>query len=300
MSAPPETFGLNTSFAIKRWPEPERWAALIRSLGVQTVQFSFDLLDPCWPATVTGPQTRRILRACEAEGLRLDSAFLGLAAYSYNALLHPEPGVRDAAEHWLKLAATLGADMGARATGGPLGGVGVGQVITEALKAEVAERLHRVADHARSAGLEAILVEPTPLRREWPHTPEQLGDLLARTSGTAVPLRVVLDLGHVYYPPLYGHAAGLGPWLDACGERLHGLHLQQTDGQADRHWNFTRPGIIDLAAIRAELDRHGLGDRPAVLEVFYAFEQDDDEVWEDVRAGVAVAQDAWRSAAPAS
>lgn len=48
------TFGLNTSFAIKRWPEPERWAALTRQIGVDLMQFSFDLLDPWWPATLGG------------------------------------------------------------------------------------------------------------------------------------------------------------------------------------------------------------------------------------------------------
>ncbi len=288
-----DTFGLNTSFAIKRWPEPERWAALVRELEVKTVQFSFDLLDPYWPATLSGPLTRRILRACETEGLTLDSAFLGLAAYSYNGLLHPDRAARDEAEAWLKRAAILGADMGARAVGGPLGGVPVGSQVTAALKDEVAERLHRLAEYAGTAGLTAILVEPTPLAREWPSTVNQLSDLLDRTSGTAVPLRIVLDLGHVLYPPLYGDA-GLGPWLIAAGSRLHGLHLQQTDGQADRHWNFTQPGIVDLRKVRSELERHGLSDRPAVLEVFYAFEQDDAQVWKDLRDGVQSAQSQWR------
>ena len=40
-------FGVNLSFAVKRWPEPEVWAAFVRSeLGVTLVQFSFDLLEP--------------------------------------------------------------------------------------------------------------------------------------------------------------------------------------------------------------------------------------------------------------
>lgn len=291
-------FGLNTSFAIKRWPEPERWAALTRSLGVDMVQFNFDLLDPYWPASLTRAQTGRIRRACEAEGLRLDSAFVGLAAYSYNGLLHPEPLARAATEAWLKRAASLGADMGASAVGGPLGGVSAYGRLTPELKDEVVERLHRVAEHACSAGLGAILVEPTPLLREWPHTPDELSDLLARTADTAVPLRVVLDLGHVLFLPLYGEGASLTPWLEAAGQRLHGLHLQQTDGLADRHWNFTRPGIVDLPAVRDELNRHGLDDRPAVLEVFYPFEQGDQQVWDDFAAGTALAQEAWNGAAP--
>ena len=292
------TFGLNTSFAVKRWPEPERWAALIRSLGVELVQFSFDLLDPYWSQSLTGAQTGRIRRACAAEGLHLDSAFVGLAAYSYNGLLHPEPEARAEAEAWLKRAVSLGADMGAGAVGGPLGGVSMAGTLTAALKDEVTERLRRVAEHARQAGLAALLVEPTPLPREWPHTPAELSELLTRTEDMAVPLRVVLDLGHMLYPPLYREGATLTPWLEVTGQRLHGLHLQQTDGVADRHWNFTQPGLVDLASVRAEMECHGLESRPAVLEVFYPFEQNDEQVWNDFSAGTALARQAWSGARP--
>ena len=38
-------FGINLSFAIKRWPEPAVWAGLVReTLGLDLVQFTYDLL----------------------------------------------------------------------------------------------------------------------------------------------------------------------------------------------------------------------------------------------------------------
>lgn len=38
--------GINNCFAVKRWPEPERWAAIVRErLGLDLVQHSFDLVD---------------------------------------------------------------------------------------------------------------------------------------------------------------------------------------------------------------------------------------------------------------
>ena len=44
------TFGINLGFAIKRWPQPQQWARVVRDeLDLDTVQFSFDLLDPWWP-----------------------------------------------------------------------------------------------------------------------------------------------------------------------------------------------------------------------------------------------------------
>jgi len=45
--------GINLSFAVKRWPEPEAWAGIVRErLGLDQVQFTFDLLDP-WRPRVT-------------------------------------------------------------------------------------------------------------------------------------------------------------------------------------------------------------------------------------------------------
>ena len=90
--------GVNLSFAVKRWPEPEVWAAFVREeLGVELVQFSFDLLDPWWPEELSRPLARRVRDAAKAEGLTLHSAFVGLAAYTYNGLLHPEAEGRRAA-----------------------------------------------------------------------------------------------------------------------------------------------------------------------------------------------------------
>jgi hypothetical protein len=38
--------GINTCFAVKRWPQPERWAALVRDeLGLDLVQHGLDLVD---------------------------------------------------------------------------------------------------------------------------------------------------------------------------------------------------------------------------------------------------------------
>jgi hypothetical protein len=41
--------GINLSFCVKRWVTAELWAPLVRDrLGLDLVQFSFDLVDPMW------------------------------------------------------------------------------------------------------------------------------------------------------------------------------------------------------------------------------------------------------------
>jgi hypothetical protein len=40
-------FGVNLSFCVKRWVTPDLWAPLVREdLGLDAVQFSYDLVDP--------------------------------------------------------------------------------------------------------------------------------------------------------------------------------------------------------------------------------------------------------------
>lgn len=57
------SFGINTCFAVKRWPEAEEWTAIVADLGLEQVQFSFDLLDPI----IDGSLARfdRIRAVCE-------------------------------------------------------------------------------------------------------------------------------------------------------------------------------------------------------------------------------------------
>src|SRR5712671_1586721 len=59
--------GINLSFALKRWPEPERWAAIVAErLGLRSIQFTLDLIDAWWPQAeraARGPQRHGRSRA---------------------------------------------------------------------------------------------------------------------------------------------------------------------------------------------------------------------------------------------
>lgn len=284
-------FGVNLSFAVKRWPEPEAWAAFVRErLDLDLVQFSFDLLDPWWPEDLARPLSERVRSAVTTNGLRLHSAFVGLAAYTYNQLLHPEPNGREAAIRWYRRAIERAAEMGAPAVGGPVGGMSVlaaGNAQERAARyGDLVATLHGLAEHAERHGLRELLIEPTPLPREVPWTPEQARTLLRDLTGSAVPVRYCLDVGHALFEPVYGDAARLEPWFDTLGDGIGLVHLQQTDGQSDSHWGFTRPGIVEVSTVAEQMRAGGI-DAPLILEVFYAFELADDALEHDIVASVA-------------
>src|SRR5688500_13891274 len=93
--------GINLCFAVKRFLEPEEWARLVREdLGLTTVQFTFDLLDPWWPEEPRNAMVRRIRRAADEWGIVIDTAFVGLAHYVPAGLLDPDPTGRRLSREW--------------------------------------------------------------------------------------------------------------------------------------------------------------------------------------------------------
>jgi len=106
--------GINTCFAVKRWPLPADWIPIVRErLDLKLVQHSFDLV----PAGSTTADAEALAVSVAAAGLALHSTFTGLAAYSDNLLLSPEAAGRGAAANWFEWAIRWTVTVG-----GPRGG----------------------------------------------------------------------------------------------------------------------------------------------------------------------------------
>jgi sugar phosphate isomerase/epimerase len=64
-------------------------------------------------------------------------------------------------------------------------------------------------------------------------------------------VRISIDTGHANYA--YGSTGGppVDYYMHAAGEMLHHVHLQDTDGHADRHWNPGEGNIVWPEVFRA-------------------------------------------------
>ncbi|HVW54180.1 MAG TPA: TIM barrel protein [Rhizobiaceae bacterium] len=285
-----QALGINLSFCVKRWVTPELWAPLVRDrLGLDLVQFSFDLVDPMWLDGVLSDIAAELRRVPKEYGVTIHSAFIGLAHYTFNQLLHPDPRVRDYAENWLGRAYRFAAEAGIARVGGPLGAIASRadgrepESLPERDYDDLIARMRRLADEAQKEGLRELYVEPTPLRREWPWTIAQARKMMEDVAGTPVPWRLCPDWGHATFEPLYGrYRASMEDWLRELALHIGMVHIQQTDFQYDRHWDFTEAGAVDPEVASAALQQVGLGDRPVFLEVFYPFERDDRSVLDAV------------------
>jgi sugar phosphate isomerase/epimerase len=278
-------FGVNLSFAPKRWPEPEAWARIVREdMGLDLVQFSFDLLDPWWPDPARLQQAERVRAAAQAAGITIHSAQIGIASYTFNGLLHPDPVVRDVGVTWWTRAIEVAAAMGAGAVGGPLGALTSSSTLVEGERErrydDVRAIMAGLADRAAAAGLRALLVEPTPQAREIPASIAESVRLMRDLDGECrVPVEYVLDIGHALYQPLYGPAARLGEWFAAVGSHIGILHIQNTDFQSDSHWGWPDArGVYSVSEFAEQVRAAGLDATPTFLEVFYPFELADDLV----------------------
>src|SRR6516164_8994815 len=68
----------------------------------------------------------------------------------------------------------------------------------------------------KAAGLKKILLEPTPLSTEFPSDPRGSLQLMRDLEGTAVPVLLLVDWGHVLFEPLLKEQADMGIWLTTC------------------------------------------------------------------------------------
>ncbi|WP_377299703.1 sugar phosphate isomerase/epimerase family protein [Rhizobium sp. SGZ-381] len=287
-------FGINLSFCVKRWVTPQLWAPVVRDqLGLDLIQFSFDLLDPMWPSPLVSRHARDIRNAAGDHGITIDSAFIGLAHYTFNQLLHPDEAVRDYAEQWMERAYGFAAEAGIARVGGPLGAIASRVDGSEAASIDerdyksLVERMLRLGDKAKAAGLSELYVEPTPMRREWPWTVDQARQMMTDVAGSATPWSLCVDWGHGTFQPLYGSDADtMEPWFAGLTDAITAVHIQQTDYQFDRHWDFTEAGRVDPMEARNLLARTGLAQSPVFLEVFYPFELDSKSILDSLKASV--------------
>lgn len=284
--------GVNLCFAVKRWLEPQRLAAVVRdTLGLEYVQYTYDLTDPWWPAAERDRRAVAYAAAFRAAGLTIESTFGGLASYTYNHFLAPTAELRWLGHEHLKRAIDMTAAMGVPATGMPFGSYSAEDAVDparrEAIYAAAKDLWVDLAEHAKRCGLTALYVEPVPLATEFPSSAAEAARLMRDLDGrTAVPVRLLVDWGHALFEPLFGADADMDHWMATCGRWIDAFHIQQTDGRLDRHWSFTQPGIVTPERLETFWSRHALTDQTFFAEIIYPFEMPDAAVLDDMVAGV--------------
>lgn len=279
--------GLNLSFAVKRWMEPDRLAKMCRrEFGVKNVQFTWDLIDPWWPKEQRAALAKAYREAFEAEGVTIDATFGGLAAYTYPQLLAPDPIQRELSFLFFKRAIDLSIELGTKVMGTPIGGMSYddarNSATREARYRDMLNYIEKLALYGKEKGLKEIHIEATPLLTEFPHSPD-VSVKMMQDLDPAIPVKLLIDWGHALYRPLLKDEADIYRWFEKCAPYIGSIHLQQCDGLLDRHWDFTKEGIVTPELILDATKKAGLDDIMQYLEVVTIFEEDDDIVYDGMK-----------------
>ena len=96
----------------------------------------------------------------------------------------------------------------------------------------------------------------------------------------------MLDVGHQCNPDVSGPDSDPYAWLEKLGTYSPIVHIQQTDGKADRHWPFTKEfneqGIIKFDRVLNSLEKSRLDEVWIFPEFFYGTDADEERVLADI------------------
>jgi D-erythrulose 1-phosphate 3-epimerase len=298
--APNLSLGFNTCFAVKRWPEPERWMAVLRErLGLRHCQISLDLFEPGLDPSMVTSAARSVARAARRSDVVLHSTFTGLAGYSSNLLLHPDPEARRASRRWFERAIDLTAEMGVAGTGGFLGALSASDAATMRMReqriAELIEAMAGLSEHAARAGLSFLLFENMAAPREFGHSIPESHRLEELGAGGPVPWILCLDLGHPCALSTGTPSDEPLNWLDESWQHTPVIQIQQANRGGDFHWPFTPErnavGSLSPRTVVESLVAAGT-DTSLFFEIIHPAEHPDDAVLDDLRQSV----ECWRAA----
>jgi sugar phosphate isomerase/epimerase len=282
--------GINTCFAVKRWPLPADWAPIVSDrLKLRLVEHSLDLVD----LSSAEAHAEAVNAAARYFDLRIGSVFTGLAAYSSNLLLAPDGAERARAWEFFGRAIEFSATVGSSAIGGHVGAFSVAEWLDATRRSErwedLREALHQLAGRAHDRGQRALMIENLAAARE-PSTMVMVKDLVTDGDSTHAPIRLALDVGHMCVAGTSGADRDPYAWLREMGRAAHEVQLQQSDTEGDHHWPFTpeanRRGRIDADRVIDALGDAGVEEMALILEIIPAFEQDDAAVLDDLAASV--------------
>ena len=273
--------GTNCGFAINRYVEPEEWARIVgMELGLHSVQFVADLLNPFLPEDYISVQIKRIQEATKRYDVSVDSVFT--SAYTrVNHLTHPDPQARDIWLEWFKRLLDIGARLGAKTGGSHFG------ILTFDTYNNLEKRKHVVdagirgwqelTRYARELGYESLIFEPMSIPREFANTVGETKELMeAVNADCGIPLRICLDVGHAPHPD----ERDAYPWVLALGKYSPIIHLQQTILGKSLHLPFTPKnnikGYIQAERVISNLEQSGCKEAILMFELSHREHWDTD------------------------
>ncbi len=297
--------GIDLSFAVKRWPEPEIWIDIVRNqLGIKHLEYDSDFLDPLYLRESSWrPAAEQTRKLAEAAGLEIHNYFTGEMTHCVNLLSHPCPDFRRDGMIWCEKALEVTSALGAKGLGGHFDTISSADLANPKRYQErvndLVESARYLARRAAAAGHHFLLWEQIYAPSEIPYTLDQTNDFFTRINTDdpgAVPVELVIDLGHMCCQNFVHTEADTDPylWLKRFGSITRVVHLQQCTGMNSPHWPFTPEynarGIVEPQRVLDTLGESGADHVLLCFEIFFSLAQNDTQVLDALKYST----DYWR------
>ena len=291
--------GINTCFAVKRWPRPSDWISITKNeLKLGGAQISTDLLSPSFEFSSAIKYMEEVKIVASAYDLEIHSLFTGLGAYSSNLLLSNSESERKSAFEWFCRLVDLANLVGAKGIGGHIGAISVDANkdsksrtgLIESLK----EYMFKRAEYAKSNGLEHLQFENLAVVREYGHSIVEAKDLEDSLMNSSVPWILCLDVGH---PAALGRESkdnNIRDWISQPWRNTPVLQLQQSAYSSDRHAPYFSRDPIEGENSPAEIirgvNKWEASTVPAFFEIIHPHEVSDELVLKEIKESIALWQ----------
>jgi sugar phosphate isomerase/epimerase len=298
--------GINTGFAINRFPEPDDWVGVVADeLGLDTVQFTADLLNPFLPSDLVAREVEKIVGLCARKGVRVQTTFTS-AFTRVNHLMHPDPDIQHVWVDWFRRFFQVSRDLGAEGAGSHFGIMSVRDNADPEVREKRIDQAVRawreLSVFGAEIGLKYLLFEPMSVPREVAETIAATEDILRRCSeGFAIPMCVCLDVDHGDLQSADPRDTDPHAWIRAFGRVSPCIHIKQSLRDKGGHYPFTakynEQGKIVPAEILDTMRGTGIEECTLLLEISHRERWPTDyTVVEDLKESVAY----WRPAIEAA
>lgn len=290
--------GVNNTFAIKKWVEPEEWVrVIVEEIGLSNIQLSFDLFYPCLKESDISFMCNEINVAIKKYNSKISSTFTGLNVYSQNMLGHPNPIIRKYALDYYVEAIKISSKINAPITGGHFIAFTVkdfnDKKAKEYLIQSFFESLIYLSKVAYNYNLDSLTLEYMATAYELPHTIDEAKKFLEEVNSySKVPVYLTFDLGHTSAFDLDTNNKDRDVYhvLENIIPITNIIHLQQSDGLGDRHWPFTpeynEVGIMKPQRILKLINDNSDHKIDLIFEILHSCELSGDKIIEDYKYSV--------------
>ncbi len=234
--------GINTGFALNRYPKPEQWMKVIgEDLGIRHVQLTADLINPSLGDEVINDLINRIKKCKEKYNIQIDSVMTG-AFTRVNHFSHPDRISREFWKKWFKKLADIAVKLGAYDLSSHFGILCYEDLYDKErrdfiLKETVAS-WKELAEYGKSIGLKSLSWEPMSVKREYGETIEETKRIQRMLEGSAIPIYLCLDVDHGDLSSNNSHDTDYKKWLENFASISPFIHIKQSLLDKGGHYPF--------------------------------------------------------------